>query len=537
MATETEAAAANPEEIRGRILARAQTWVRQRWLYATAAALVFGGVVFALLEASAASYVPVARELLPEDQQAAVAALDAKQIPYRLTSTGIDVPEERLYEARMELATNGSMAGKIMGFELFDNNTVGRSSFSQKVNFRRAMEGELSRTIGTLKSVDRARVHLVLPERRLFKRDQSKPTASVVVTLKRGMLLSQKQVNAVQQLVGGAVEGLAPSQVAVVDQFGQVLARADNTDDAKIGQMIEKTASYERKLEDRVVALLEPTIGRGRVRVKVAAQLDFSKVQEHQEQFDPESQTVRSEREKLEKTEGSARPARGIPGTTTNLPTRAPQPPEPLFTRPSKADRSDTTKNYVVDRKITQRQLQSPRVDKLSLAVVIDVIRKDDGTVERPHTATEIAAYTKLLTRAVGLDTGRGDTIEVASMPFTDLGLDVPPVVEVPEEMTWTGYLMYALAGLGVIVLIIILLLVARAKRKAKESERLAEAERIQLLEAERAAEAAKAQMAEIGLQQEIAQLRERAVTQSERDVLVTASVIRSWLNTKKRAS
>jgi len=536
MATTTEAAAATAAP-QGTTLERAQAWVRQRWIYAIVAVVLFAGVIFALTQAASATYVPVAKDMLPEDQQSAVAALEAKNIPFKLSASSISVPEDKVYEARMELAVSGSTGGKVTGFELFDNNTMGRSTFSQKVNFRRAMEGELSRTISTLKSVDRARVHLVMPERRLFQRDQASPTASVVVTLKRGMILSKRQVGSIQQLVGGAVEGLMPQQVAVVDQFGQPLAQADGSD-GKAAKMIERTMSFERTLESRIVSLLEPTIGRGRVRAKVAARLDFSSVSEQEEKYDPESATVRSEREKLEKTEGSAKPARGAPGTASNLPTRRRGQQNPPFTKPSKADRSDTTKNYVVDRKITQRQIQSPRVEKLSVAVVIDVIRKPDGTVDRQHSTKELEAYTKLLTNAVGLDDNRGDTIEVASMPFTpDIGLALDKPDEVtPKGPTLMEYVMYGLAGLGLLLLLVILFLVIRARRP-KDAEVVDEAERLEHLEADAEGEAAREELAELGLQAEIANLRQKAVAQSQNDILVTASVIRNWLHSSEEVS
>ncbi len=526
MATELEATPVQE----GPLVVRAQAWLRRRWVYAAIATTLFAGVVFALTQIVAGSYVLVARDMLPEDQQAAVTALEAKSIPYKLTATSLSVPEDRLHEARMELAVTVGASGRAPGFELFDNNTMGRSTFSQKVNFRRAMEGELARTIAALTPVDRARVHLVLPERRLFKRDQAAATASVIVTLKRSMLLTKRQVSSIQQLVGGAVEGLLPSQVAVVDQFGQVLARADGTD-ARASHMIERTMAFERSLEQRVVALLEPTIGRGRVRAKVAARLDFSQLSEHQEKYDPESQTVRSEREKLEKTEGSSKPARGAPGTATNLPTRQPAPANAQFTKPSKADRSDMTKNYVVDRQVTRRQTENPRVQRLSVAVLIDVKRDGAGEVDRPHSAPEIAAYTKLLTTGVGLDPTRGDTIEVASMPFTPElapGLGSLDLDQLPRDTGLAEYLLYGLAGLGLLLMGVTLFLAIRSRKAAKKAEAEAEAARLEHLEAEARA---RIDLAEVGMQSEIAQLRRRAVAQSERDVLVTASVIRSWLN------
>ena len=254
----------------------------------------------------------VAHGMLPEDQQAAVTALEAAQIPHRLEDGGtIVVPEDQLYQARMELAAGAMPGGRAAGFELFDESELGRSSFNEKVNYHRALEGELSRTIQHLSPVERARVHLVLPERRLFEEDQAEPSASVVVTLRRGSALSKRQVQAMRQLVASAVARLTPGQVSVADQSGVMLTRP--TDDRWLSdEALEYQTRFEASLERRVVALLEPVFGRGHVRAQVAAELDFSRLVETEERFDPESQVVRSEREKLEKAETDQNVAAGL---------------------------------------------------------------------------------------------------------------------------------------------------------------------------------------------------------------------------------
>ncbi len=499
---------------------------RGAWVLAGLAALALVGAGWAALTvATRASWSPVARGLLPEDAKAAVEALEAKKIPHELDGDGgvILVPEDRVPEARLELAVATLPSGRAVGFELFDKSDMGRSSFAERVNFRRALEGELARTIRALGPVLRARVHLVLPKRRVFQKDQAQPSASVVVTLRPGRALASHHVQAIRQLVAGAVERMEPTRVAVVDDKGDVLARGSGPGlDAQ--EALEKQTAFEATLEDRVVALLEPTLGEGRVRATVSATLDFSRVVRREDKYDPEGQVVRSEHELIEKRVGASKPAQGPPGTASNLPTRAPGRQAPVFSKPSQSDKSDSTKNYEIDHTFTQKETPHPRVERLSVAVVLDAVRDEDGKVKRRLTAEELGEYKKIVASAVGLDPQRGDTIEVASMPFAANPLELgdgegegrgPTLLD--ELLRWAP-----VAGIGLALLLGALALwLGHRRRRKREAE---EAER-------RAQEELAARPPEPTLQERIAALRERARAQSERDVLVTASVLRRWLN------
>ena len=211
-------------------------------------------------------WVPLTRGLSPEDQKVAAEALEAKSIPYQLGDLGtIEVSPDHLHDARLELAVSSMPSGRNIGFELFDKTELGRSAFAEKVNFHRALEGELERTIRHLDPVERARVHLVMPERALFEEQQANPTSSVVVTLRQGRNLSKGQVKAIRHMVAAAVERLNPGQVAVIDETGAMLARPEDEDSGIEGAMEQQT-QLERSMEQRIVQLLEPLVGVGGVR-------------------------------------------------------------------------------------------------------------------------------------------------------------------------------------------------------------------------------------------------------------------------------
>ena len=481
----------------------------------------------------------VAHGMLPEDQQAAVAALDAAQIPHRLEDAGtIVVAEDDLYRARMELAASTMGGSRAAGFELFDKSELGRSSFNEKVNYHRALEGELARTVQHLSPVERARVHLVLPERRLFEEDQAEPTASVVVSLRRGSSLTKRQVQAVRQLVASAVERLAPGQVSVADQSGVMLTRPE--DDRWLSdEALEYQTRFEASLERRVVALLEPVFGHGHVRAQVAAELDFSRLVETEERFDPESQVVRSEREKLEKAETDQNVAAGAPGVASNVPDRAQaQAVNAPAAGPRSSEKSDTIKNYEIDKATSRRESPHARVDRISVAVVVDAAaRRDaDGVIEPPDEA-ELAQYQALVAKAIGADEQRGDAVEIMAMAFS--GIDFPAVEPTAEPGLLEQPLVQLALGAALLLLLAFIALVVWLRGRARDRRALAEAEaerleqeRLAALEAARVVVLPEPEPATLEIQERIAALRERARRQTHADFRRTASVLRRWLRT-----
>ena len=525
---ETTAPASGIDQLRSTY--SAMTPERRRILLGVAVVvfLGFGAIIFD--RANATEWQPLVRGLLPEDQAVVVEALGAKNIPYELDAGTVRVPVATIHEARMELAAATMPSGKVVGFELFDETELGRSSFAEKVNYHRALEGELARTIRNIQAVERARVHLVMPERRLFEEDQVEPSASVVLNLKPGAHLARKQVQAIRQLVAGAVERLQSGKVSVVDQSGAMLARPEDEDWIS-DESLEYQAKYERNLERRVVSLLEPVIGHGRVRSQVAAELDFSKIVQTDERFDPESQVIRSEREKAEKSTSEQRVAAGVPGSGSNLPdrvaaggTNTPQ------GKAGSSDFSDHIKNYEIDKQVVRKETPHVRIKRLSVAVVVDA-----GTGDTAVAQAQIDQYTRLVGKAVGIDPERGDAIEVVAMPFSGLAeLDAQAADMAPGVGTLADDPILRYGILGVVLLIGLAIGIAFWRRRRAAQRLVEEEEAARIRKAQEEAELLALQQGDAlaeEIQAKIEVLRNKAAMQGETDIRRTAAVIRDWMN------
>src|SRR5947207_5295402 len=263
-------------------------------------------------------YRPLFTNLAEQDASAIVEALRAEKAPFRLEDDGraILVPADRLYELRLALASRGLPEGGSVGFELFDRQTLGQTDFLQRLNYQRALQGELGRTISRLGGVESARVHLALPDRSLFVGEDRRPSASVVVKLAPGRALSAAQVDGIVHLVAASVEGLAADGVTVVDQGGRMLTTNRRGDET--GGALEMQTSIERQLAERVESMLAAVVGRDKAVARVAATLDFARVERTEETYDPERTALRTQRTTREQTTG-ARAGGGAPGVQSKL--------------------------------------------------------------------------------------------------------------------------------------------------------------------------------------------------------------------------
>lgn len=345
-----------------------------------------------------------------------VQKLKEMKIPYKLDSNNIYVPAEKVYDIRLQLASQGLPQGGSIGFELFDKTSFGTTDFVQKLNYTRALQGELARTIMSLSEVQQCRVHLAIPQKSLFSRGEDQPTASILVKLVRGRTLSQSQINGIVHLVSSSVEGLNPKNVTIIDDTGELLTPKRDDIMGLTNTQLEYQQKYEKLIESKVIEILEPVVGKGKVKAKVSAAIDFTKVEKMEERYDPDSQVVRSEQKNSEVSTPSI--SGGIPGVTSNVPNRSSQ----LSLTNEQSEKRNELINYEISKMTSHVINPSGEIKRLSVAVIVDgnyIVpqgAKEKKYVQR--TEEEIRYYEELVKKAVGYTESRGDEIKVVNMPF-----------------------------------------------------------------------------------------------------------------------
>jgi flagellar M-ring protein FliF len=390
-----------------------------------AAAVVILIVVLTQVGGSSSTYEYAFTNLSAEDSSEAAAQLKAAKVPFRLEAggTALAVPSAQVYDARLMLAAMGLPRGGGVGFEIFDRGDLGVSEFTQRVNLRRAIEGELGRTIGRLASVRSARVHITLPEKGLYRDDDHKAIAAVVLNLQPGRTMTEKELQGVRHLVASAVTGLNPESVTVVDGSGTVLA-GDSSADAKAATQQRDT---ERSLEQRILDLLEPAVGAGAVVAKVTAAFDNADVETTADAYDPDATAVRSEHKTNELTNQEGPGASGVAGAAANQPGAA-VPGGGTGTNKGTSQREDETRNYEVSKTVTHTVARGPRLKRLSIAVLVDApggkLRGD----------AELKKLEDLSKSAVGFDVRRGDQFQISSAAFSK----APGEGDAPRELWWS---------------------------------------------------------------------------------------------------
>ncbi len=388
-----------------------------------------------------------------EDAEVAqvIDGLTAERIDHQLAEggTAILVPSTRVHEARMRIASRGLPSGSTPGFEIFDQGKFGVTDFVQKVNYHRALQGELSRTIEQVEGVEKARVQLAIPERRtLLRKDDRRTTASIVTRLRAGWDLEPAQVRGIVHLVASSVEGLDVSQVTLVDNHGRLLAPQADMDFAGggAGPALGAERRLEAQLEDQIESILGRTVGLGRVVAKVSAELDWTQTEQTQELYDPDSQVARSTQIDSETSSDSIREG-GVAGIAANTPDV--QPAEGPAETGSSSTRSSETVNYEISKTVSRSVLPSGRIERLSIAVLVDgkpvsaspADAEGQGEGEEkvaftPWTAEELVEFEELAKRAVGFDVQRGDEISVINSPFIEIDTEgEPPGLLTPDVM------------------------------------------------------------------------------------------------------
>ncbi|MGK0599326.1 flagellar basal-body MS-ring/collar protein FliF [Yokenella regensburgei] len=415
-------------------------------MVASAAAVAI--VVALVLWAKSPDYRTLFSNLSDQDGGAIVTQLQQMNVPYRFADSGgaIEVPAEKVHELRLRLAQQGLPKGGAVGFELLDQEKFGISQFSEQVNYQRALEGELARTIETLGPVKSARVHLAMPKPTLFVREQKSPSASVTLNLEPGRALDEGQIAAVVHLVSSAVAGLPPGNVTLVDQGGHLLTQSNTGDRDLNDAQLKYSADVEARIQRRIESILLPIVGNGNVHAQVTAQINFDNKEQTEEQYRPNgdaSQAVLRSRQVSESEQlGSPYPG-GVPGALSNSP--APAPNAPISTPPANQQNAQTnaqrntsngpsntqrneTSNYEVDRTIRHTKMNVGDVKRLSVAVVVNYRNLPDGK-PLPLTADQIKQIENLTREAMGFTDSRGDTLNVVNSPFNsteDTSGDLP---------------------------------------------------------------------------------------------------------------
>lgn len=400
------------------------------------------GLVVMISWSGQPEFMPLYSRLSAEDAGEVVAKLREQKIPYRLSQNGgtIQIPSERIYEVRLDLASQGLPRGSGVGFEVFDNAKLGMTEFVQNINYQRALQGELSRTINGLSEVESSRVHIVMSPRSLFIEEEEPASASVILNLHAGRWLTEDQIQGIVHLVSSSVPRLTPDHITIVDQDGKLLAgMKDQPSVAKVSSdHLDFQQRKERAIEKRVLSMLEKVVGKDKAIVRVACDLDFVQQEKTEEKFFPDNQVVRSEQLLNEVTSQKKASPMGIPGLASNI--TQDKPAQTQTASAPEYQKEDKTRNYEIGKMTSREVLPVGKLQRLSVAVVVDgtyqtifVGKGDKRREERkymPRSPEEMSKLENIVKRAVNFDEARGDKVEVANIPFEKEKLIEPPPTE-----------------------------------------------------------------------------------------------------------
>lgn len=503
------------------------------------AALLVGALVLGYSTVTAPSYDVLFANLPEEDTAEIVGRLAELKVPYRVSDggTAVHVPEEHIHSTRLTLAGEGLPSGGSVGFEIFDQQRFGESEFSEHIKYHRALEGELARTITHLAGVERARVHLVLPERTLFLNKTRNASASVALRLAPGWTMREERVVGIVNLVASSVRGLSSENVTVVDGQGRQL----NTQTDSEGHSPSDTQEFRRKIEEEkaqhVQNLLDRTVGPGKAVVSVSADVNFTREERTEEVFDPETVAPRSFQVDEERDPSGQGGSAGIPGAVSNLPggesAQAGQNQNGLLRR-------SETRNFEVSKTVRRAVEPVGRLQRLHVAVVVDGIWSGEGDSRtfKPRDEAELTQLKAIIASAVGLDEERGDRLTVECVPLVDIPVPEPVELTLIEQMEM--YTPFAAPALGAVVVILLLVVCLLLWRRGKKKGAAAEAEKVTLKELPggdgekagggRGDELALPELGDLEPDSRAEDIRLIASELSEKDPEMAARVIRSWL-------
>ncbi|MNB78016.1 Flagellar M-ring protein [compost metagenome] len=523
-------------------------------------------LVAMVLWAKQPDYRTLFSNLSDQDGGAIVTQLTQMNVPYRFADNGgaLEVPADKVHELRLRLAQQGLPKGGAVGFELLDQEKFGISQFSEQVNYQRALEGELARTIETLGPLKSARVHLAMPKPSLFVREQKAPSASVTVNLQPGRALDEGQISAVVHLVSSAVAGLPPGNVTLVDQGGHLLTQSNTAGRDLNDAQLKYATDVEGRVQRRIEAILGPIVGNSNVHAQVTAQIDFANKEQTEEQYSPNgdpSRAVMRSRQLNENEQNGGNNPGGVPGALSNQPapanagpiTTPPQNPQngqqanaqqqqqtsttAANSGPRTSSRNETT-NYEVDRTIRHTKMNVGDIERLSVAVVVNYKTLPDGK-PLPLTAEQMKQIEDLTREAMGFTEKRGDTLNVVNSPFSAVD-DASGELPFWQQQAFIDQLIEA--GRWLLVVIVAWLL----WRKAIRPQLVRRAEEAKALKEQTMLRQETHEAVEVRLSKD-EQVQQRRVNQrlgaevmsqriremSDNDPRVVALVIRQWMSTE----
>ena len=489
---------------------------RRRTIFAIALLATLGGFYYVISRGEAVDLQPLFTNLDVDDASSLVEELRSAHIPYELAAggTALLVPVTRIHELRLDMAAKGLPRGAGVGFEIFDRQNLGTSEFVQQLNYRRALMGELSRTISQIDVVESARVHIVIPERSLYSERDESARASVTLRMRPSRRLSRGQVDAIVHLVSSSIEGLAPEEVTVVDTSGAILSRGGG--EAGGVAALEFRRDTEERMEKKVSAILDSAVGPGRAVVRVAADVDFSQREKTDESFDQDGAVIRSEQSTEERGGTSGGGVGGQAGVRAAL---AGETGAAKGGGATGSLRRTELKNYEVSKTTSREISPSGKIQRLQVAVLVD--RGGDKGKDRPVDRETLDKLVGLVKAAVGFDASRGDQVEIQAVRFAPQP-EVGPAPAGPSVLSRATSFAPHLVALGGIA---VLLVFGLALRRAPAPEPLLPSLPRTVRELESSLKAAPAALP--GQPPPPALLAARA---AEDDSTRAASVLRGWL-------
>ena len=510
----------------------------RRWMVGVVVVLSILGFGTLIMIANRIDYKPLFANLSNEDTGEIVKKLKEQKVSYRIAADGkaILVPSDKVYDLRISLASEGLPQGGGVGFEIFDRKNFGMTEFVQKLNYQRALQGELARTIMQIAGVEHARVHLAIPEKSLFKDNEKPPTASIVLQMKSGRLVRESEVQGIVHLVASSIEGMDPEQVTVLDSRGKVLSRTGPADvtGKMTGSMMETQRGYEKNLEDRLQSLLDKAVGSGKSVARVSSVLNFSQVEKVEERYDPNAKVVRSE-QRMEQKDGTTVSTSGIPGVQSNTGKASAVPASA-----GGGSKRDETLNYEINRSSSKIIEPVGTLTKLSVAILVDgkyeagAVTKTGQTAKAkysPRSSEELQKIEALVKSAVGYNAERGDQLTVVNVPFQETGDEAPG-----EQPNWWEKPFFADLGKNILLglaFIALLLLVVRPLMKMLTPSIRNRNDDFEALEAKREHleqldGGVHGQLSQQGLEHKA---QGELLTIVKQDPYQTAQILQNWLN------